>query len=275
MDKSNSERKRLTLRGLKILIERIFEVDNLTLIKSEQFGEIQCDFYGNKKDEVFMTREQIGSALEYTDPKVAITKIHSRHKDRLDQFSRGYQIGTPSGKQETIVYTRKGIMEICRWSQQPKADAFMDWVWDIMDSLMKGETKIIHMTEYQKLMTETRKGNVQIRKARELLKLSTKYTGKPFAQVLDSYATKELTGEYLIPLPEQSEKTYSATDIGKRLGISANMVGKIANKHNLKTTEYGGLFVDKSRYSNKEVETFRYYDTVMPVIAELVKGGAP
>ena len=34
-------------------------------------------------------------------------------------------------------------MEICRWSKQPKADAFMDFVWDIADKLIKGEAKVV------------------------------------------------------------------------------------------------------------------------------------
>lgn len=31
-------------------------------------------------------------------------------------------------------------MEICRFSRQPKADAFMDFCWDIMESLMRGDS---------------------------------------------------------------------------------------------------------------------------------------
>lgn len=38
-------------------------------------------------------------------------------------------------------------MEICRWSKQPKADAFMDFVWDIADKLIKGEAKVVPMQE--------------------------------------------------------------------------------------------------------------------------------
>ncbi len=43
------------------------------------------------------------------------------------------------GTQETVLYSRKGVMEICRWSRQPKADAFMDFVWEVTDRLMSGE----------------------------------------------------------------------------------------------------------------------------------------
>ncbi len=30
-------------------------------------------------------------------------------------------------------------MEICRWSRQPKADVFMDWVWDIIEKYRANE----------------------------------------------------------------------------------------------------------------------------------------
>lgn len=39
-----------------------------------------------------------------------------------------------------VCYNLKGVMEICRFSRQPKADAFMDFCWDIMESLMRGDS---------------------------------------------------------------------------------------------------------------------------------------
>lgn len=38
-----------------------------------------------------------------------------------------------------MLYTQRGIMEICRWSRQPKADIFMDWVWDIIEKYRANE----------------------------------------------------------------------------------------------------------------------------------------
>ena len=117
---------------------------NLQLIKSEQFGSVECDFYGNGKNEFFVTRKQIGEALDYSDPQIAIDKIHARHKERLDKYSVTTKlVGTDGKAYNTTVYTRKGIMEICRWSQQSKADAFMDWVWEIMDNLITGKNKLV------------------------------------------------------------------------------------------------------------------------------------
>ncbi len=70
-------------------------------------------------------------------------------------------------------------------------------------------------------------------------------------------------------LPE-CERTYSATEIGKQLGITANKVGKLANAHGLKTDAFGVTVMDKSPHSAKEVPNFRYYGNVVPVLREII-----
>lgn len=52
------------------------------------------------------------------------------------------------------------------------------------------------------------------------------------------------------------------------LGISANKVGIIANELKIKTNEYGKWYVDKARYSNKEVNSFRYNQKGIDTIKE-------
>ncbi|MFT9056767.1 MAG: BRO family protein [Ethanoligenens sp.] len=103
-------------------------------LQSQQFGTVNCDFY-QSDGEIWLTREQIGRALEYTDPMVAIGKMHDRHKDRLDKYS----FTTLVNGHRSYLYNVKGIYEVCRWSQQPKADAFMDWAWDTIEKLRKGQ----------------------------------------------------------------------------------------------------------------------------------------
>lgn len=56
----------------------------------------------------------------------------------------------------------------------------------------------------------------------------------------------------------QVEKTYTAGEIAKPYGVSANKIGRLATKNNLKTEEYGIWALDKSRSSSKQVQTFRY-----------------
>lgn len=62
-------------------------MSKLKLITTENFGDLQCNFYRNMNDDILLTREQIGTALEYADPSKAIQKIHLKHKDRLDSLS--------------------------------------------------------------------------------------------------------------------------------------------------------------------------------------------
>ncbi|MFJ3386283.1 phage antirepressor KilAC domain-containing protein [Lysinibacillus sp. NPDC086135] len=117
---------------------------NLILAQSQAFNSVVCDLWRNENGDVFMTREQIGHALEYSEPRTAITKIHSRHKERLDLFSVSTKLVSTDGKQyETVVYNEKGIYEIIRKSQQPKADEFYDFVYDLLEKLRKGELKVV------------------------------------------------------------------------------------------------------------------------------------
>ena len=117
---------------------------NLMLATSQNFGNIKCDFWSdNDNNDFWMTREQIGTALEYGNAKRAISDIHNRHKERMDKYSRVTQIAYPSGGiQEVYIYSARGVFEICRWSRQTKADEFMDWVWDIVDGLRTGKYKL-------------------------------------------------------------------------------------------------------------------------------------
>ena len=68
----------------------------------------------------------------------------------------------------------------------------------------------------------------------------------------------------------ESEKTYSATDIADMFGVSAQKIGKIANANGMKTSEYGKFYKDKSRYSNKEVDTFRYNEKAIEKFKEIL-----
>jgi len=75
---------------------RFQSMEALQLVKQEQFNGVTCDFY-NRNNQLYMTRNQIGAALEYDDPRKMIAKIHERHKERLDKFSGVVSLGDFSG----------------------------------------------------------------------------------------------------------------------------------------------------------------------------------
>lgn len=126
-------------------------MNNLKLVETDVFNEIvTCDFWGNANNEYLVTREQIGRALGYSNPANAIKNIHLKHKERLDKFSTQLTLGYVEGdryvERERILYNRKGIMEICRWSRQPLADKFMDWCWEIMDRLISNSLNTVTLS---------------------------------------------------------------------------------------------------------------------------------
>lgn len=118
-------------------------MNNLVKVRNSKFGSIMCDYYGDNGGEFFMTRQQIGEALGYDNPMIAIAKIHDRHKDRIDKFSVLTKLtGTDGKRYETYLYSAKGVYEICRWSRQLAADAFYDHVYDILEGLRLGYLRL-------------------------------------------------------------------------------------------------------------------------------------
>jgi hypothetical protein len=88
-----------------------------------------------------------------------------------------------------------------------------------------------------------------------------------FAKIVNPVA-----GSDVIPLPALEGKTFSASEAGAKLGVSANRIGRLATEHGLKTPEYGVFVLDKSRSSEKQVESFRYNERGLARLAALVLG---
>lgn len=151
-------------------------MEELQKVKNSQFGTVVCDYYGNGKGEFFMTRKQIGEALEYDNPKDAIKDIHRRHKDRLDKFSVERKLISTDGKcYLTNLYSAKGVYEICRWSRQPKADEFYDHVYDILEGLRLGYLKLTAERGTQLWSTAREQGKITRNEETSVLKNLVEY----------------------------------------------------------------------------------------------------
>ena len=137
---------------------------------------------------------------------------------------------------------------------------------EYMEKQLKEFNRPIISSEEIKIRTD----ELQIKKAEILIQLQTKIAIPEYQQILNSHIAEIIVGRPVLPLPEVNEKTYSATEIGQILGVSAQRVGKLANANNLKTDKYGKWFYDKSRYSDKEVESFRYYENVIEPLKKLL-----
>ena len=108
---------------------------NLKLITTETFGELPCNFYRNMNNDILLTREQIGIALDYKYPDDALSKIHKRHSASLDPLSIVKKIKCKDGKfYNSCLYTLEGALLICSLSHQEKAIDFSQWLLNISNT---------------------------------------------------------------------------------------------------------------------------------------------
>lgn len=85
-------------------------------------------------------------------------------------------------------------------------------------------------------------------------------------------AVNDAAGIELLPLPKVEEHLHTAGDIAEMLGVSPQKIGRLANKHDLKTEQYGMYVWDKAKHSDKQVEAFRYNSEGVKALRHLIHG---
>lgn len=113
--------------------------------------------------------------------------------------------------------------------------------------------------------------NARTRMSNQYLKLAAVDTlSEQYKNILVAKSAEILAGEPLLPLPKSEQKMYSASEIRDMFNVSAQKIGCIANLNGMKTDEYGEFYRDKSPYSSKEVDSFRYNDKAIDKFKELL-----
>lgn len=130
------------------------------------------------------------------------------------------------------------------------------------------------LTEYRLAKAEQLKAQAlekNIASARELMSMFPRL-GESANQVIIATLVNPLLGHEVVPLPAIEEHYSTAGEVAAQLGCTANKIGRVANKHNLKTEQYGKFFLDKSRHSDKQVEAFRYNAEGVQALRHLING---
>ena len=263
------------------------KVNGLVNVKGMKFHDIEGGFGEGKKS---MLVKEIANihGREFKHINEAINKNRTRFTNNIDIVDLksvdlidrdllnelGFSNSSIANANNIYLLSERGYSKLLKileddfaWEQY---DKLVDGYFQMREQVKIGKSKSVDNSLKEKEL-EAKLRNSRAREANVLLKIcKNPNLPKEYIHILQFKAATIITGEPILPLPIVERKTYSAAEIGKELGITANKVGVLANKHNLKTSEYGKLFYDKSRYSNKEVETFRYYDNVIPVLTEIL-----
>lgn len=237
-------------------------MNDLQIFKNKEFGNIRII---EKDGEPWFVGKDIAEALGYQNTRKAIGD-HVDDDDKKD----GVTIRDAMGRdQSAVTINESGLYSLVLSSKLPSAKQFKRWVTsEVLPTIRKtGSYAKNQPTETQIMRAQAQLMNAQVRKAKmyaELAKVET--LSATYKEVMVAKAADTLNGGEVIPLPKLTRKTFSATEVGEILGVSSQKVGAITNKHNLKTAEYGEWYRDKAKWSNKEVDTFKYYDNAIPVI---------
>lgn len=120
-------------------------MNELQLLTTREFNGHVLDCYvepeQGRSGDFWATRTQIGELLGYENPRDAIKDIHERHRERLDKFSTQRKMRLHEQNRTitrtVVMYDFKGLLEVCRYSNQPNANAVIDVLWDIADEIRR------------------------------------------------------------------------------------------------------------------------------------------
>lgn len=227
-------------------------MNEIKIFENTEFGSVRTIEENGK---VMFCGSDVAKALGYKEPHKAI----SRH------CKGGMKRPTPTngGLQETIFISEGDIYRLAAKSELPGADKFESWIFDeVLPSIRRtGGYQISQSRPDKDMNFKVKEMNARVRMSNQYLKLAAVDTVSPqYKNILVAKSAEILAGEPLLPLPKSEQKMYSATEIGDMFGVTAQKVGRIANLNGLKTEEYGEFYRDKSPYSSKEVDAFRYND---------------
>lgn len=229
--------------------------------EAKAFGKVRVI---ERNNEPWFVGKDVAEALGYSQPAKAIREhVKDTHKGVSE-------MDTPGGRQQIIIIDEAGLYSLVLRSKLPAAEAFQEWVVaEVIPSIRKTGSYSVNQ-DIKAREVEARLNNIRARVASTFLKVAQMTDLLEYKHICQQKAAEVLSGVPLLPMQSINENTLSADEVGRELGIIGNMVGRIANQHNLKTAEYGKYFYDKSRHCQKQVETFRYYRKVIPVIQSII-----
>ncbi|EPI4879948.1 hypothetical protein ACWH6B_001745 [Salmonella enterica subsp. enterica serovar Newport] len=209
------------------------------------------------------------------EPEVRNNKFIEKVEDELEGEYYTKSVVQKLNKTSMVIIemTIKQALRVAARESKAVRRSLVDKLEDMQAAQMPAQSGT-GITEYRLAKAEQLKAQAlekNIASAREIMSLFP-HLGDSASQVIVATLVNPLLGQDVVPLPEVEEHYYPASEVARMLGCSANKVGRLANQHKLKTNQYGKFFLDKSRYSDKQVEAFRYNADGVAALRHLYSG---
>ena len=215
-----------------------------------------------KDNEPWWVVNDVCDILEHTNSRRAVDGLDDDEKG----VTKGYTLG---GEHSMTEISESGLYTLIMRSNKPEAKKFRKWVTaEVLPTIRKTGGYNGKNTEFIKCEAALKRADAMLNNSRLRIAKFIRETVKDndvwellsseAKQAYSAYVTETATGQPgLIPLPVV-EKTYTATELGEEFGVSAWMVGHVANENEIKTSEYGIEVLDKAKGHDKQIPTFRY-----------------
>ena len=233
--------------------------NELQIFDNPKFGEIRTLTIDG---EPWLAGKDAAEILGYSNPQKAI-------RDHIDEDDKTVNESFTVNGTQAILINESGLYSLILSSKLPNAKQFKRWVTsEVLPAIRK--TGTYSVPNKQDKSIEIKERNSRVRLSNQFLKLAKVDTlSTEYKNILVSKAAEALTGFALIPLPQSEQKMYSATEIGKMFGVSAQKIGRVSNEHDMKTEEYGEYYRTKSQHCCKEVDSFVYNDKAVERFREI------
>ncbi|PKH18307.1 hypothetical protein CIG19_21170 [Enterobacterales bacterium CwR94] len=219
--------------------------------------------------------EMVNAARKQCGESVVRNNVFiDRIKDELDGETYKIFVGQKNGADiEVVEMTIKQALRVAARESKAVRRSLVDKLEDMQVIQMPNQSNS-GLPEYRRAKAAQLNAQAlekNIASARELMTMFPRL-GDAANQVIVATLVNPLIGQDIVPLPQIEQRHYTAGEAGKQLGVTANKIGRIANKHGLKTDQYGEFFLDKSRHSDKQVEAFRYNSEGVKALRHLIHG---
>ena len=226
-------------------------MNDLQVFTNERLGKVRVM---QVKGQPYFVGKDIAEALGYSNASKAImAHVHNDDKVyKMIDIADSQNGNVPKGKTKTALINESGMYALIFGSKLEQATEFKHWVTsEVLPSIRKtGGYNANQNDEYKAKRLEVMMMNAKARIMKE--------------------ENKKL--ELMIKNPnfKSIAKTYSASEVGLMLGVSANKIGRLATANDLKTEEYGDWFKETINDGSKEVSSFRYNEKGVEKLRELL-----